>query len=169
MRREACVFVVAAFLMVLLLAPRVGATSTTLPFTLCEKAALGTQSVRHWVDDEGVDHLRDLVWTSTFEGTFGDGTEFTGEGSGLLSWNLDTTSYNGDLFGAFGWTFYGFRGTGDVTFSGRFSGAFTAGVISNDLVAHAGVMTLTGHAPSGAVVCPAGAEPWTGTILIPNG
>lgn len=171
MKRVAWAWVLAAFLMLLLVAPHVQAQNTRLSFTLCETANIDwtTESARHWVDAAGIDHWRNAEWTSTFVGTFGDGTAFTGEGSGLLSWNLDTTSYNGDLFGAFSWTFYGFRGAGDVTFSGRFSGAFTGGIISNDLVAHAEVMTLTGHAPSDSVVCPDGAEPWAGTILMPQG
>lgn len=168
MRREAWILAVAAFLLLLFAAPQVRAEATTLSFTLCETAILDPDSGTARVDDEGVLHVRNLLWTSTFEGTFGDGTAFAGAGSGTFSYNLDLASGNGDLFGAFGWTFYGFRGAGDVTFSGRFSGAFTAGIISNDLIAHAEVMTLTGHAPSDSVVCLTG-EPWAGAILMPQG
>ncbi len=167
MRREAWVLAVAAFLLLVFAAPQVGAKATSLSFELCEAATLGDQLDRAWVDDAGIYHVRNLVWTSSFEGTFGDGTAFTGEGSGVFSYNVDTASGLGDLFGAFSWTFRDFGGAGDVTFSGRFSGAFTPS-ITNDLVAHAGTMTLMGHAPGDSVVCSGSAEPWAGTILVPH-
>lgn len=166
MKREAWALAVAAFLMLLVLAPQVSAQSSRLSLTLCEMANIDWTSGRSWQDSAGISHFRDLVWTSTFQGEFGDGTEFTGAGSGLLSLNWDQ-SYTGDLGGAFRWTFYGFRD--DATFSGRFSGTSVAGVLSDDGVAHAGVMTLLGHGQTGTDACPAGAGYWTGTILMPHG
>ena len=169
MRRYALALAVAAFLLLLFAAPQVRAQATPLSFKLCEAAIVDITTGTTRVDDDGVLHVRDQLWTSTFEGTFAGGTAFAGAGSGTFSYNLDLASGNGDLFGAFRWTFHDFRGAGDVTFSGRFSGAFAAGVISNDLIGHAGVMMLAAHAPSDSVVCPSGAEPWAGTILMPQG
>lgn len=168
MRREVWTLAVAAFLLLLFAAPEVRADATRLSFTLCETATLDLHSGTAWLDDAGIYHVRNMAWTSTFEGTFGGGTAFTGEGSGLFNYNVDTTSGLGDHFGAFSWTFHPFRGASEVTFSGRFSGAFTP-TITNDLVAHAGVMTLKGHALGESIVCSGSAEPWSGTILIPPG
>lgn len=161
MRREAVALAVAAFVALVLVAPQVRAGAMTLQLSACETLALG--SFESYRIAGGIEHYRNWQWSSTFVGTFSDGTPLSGTGGGLLNWDLNAATGDGDLFGEFHWTFAGFQG--GVTFSGRFSGTFDAGVIHDSWVAHAGTMTIMGKGLSGA--CPGGASLQDAVILIP--
>ncbi len=163
MRREAIAVLVAGCVLLLLGAPQVHAQAATRSLTACETLSLtDTGTMR---EQGGIQHLRDMQWTSAFVGEFGDGTPLSGKGAGLLNWNLNTATGDGDLFGEFSWTFADFHG--GVTFSGRFSGTFDAGVIHDGWVAHGEGMTIMGQGLSNA--CPGGASLQNAVILMPHG
>ncbi len=103
---------------------------------------------------------RSWAWNSTFTSTLGPGTDY-----GVLGWNVDLATGNGDLFGTFNWAFDDFAP--GVTFSGHFNGTFTAGVIQDSWVGHGGGMTVFGHGLSGSAAC-GGNSLQNGAILTPQ-
>lgn len=160
MRQLAIALAVAGCLLLVLAAPNVQAQAGTLSLTLRETLDNDPTAVceRSWTTDQ-IFHCRDLPWTSAFVGEFADGDEFRGKGSGLLSYNLNMETLNGDLFGEFSWTFSDWQD--GVTFSGRFTGTFDGGVIHDFIWARGEGMQLMGHGDS--------VEGFQGVILIPHG
>ena len=121
-------------------------------------------AVMEWTDEDGIEHVRGLPFSHDVTG------DTIGSGTGVINWNFDPATGDGDEFGTLmstkTWPAGGLSGT----FQGRFSNTITGLSLLGHTTVHGGggfegmkmILTLSGTFGSGV-------RHYDGIILDPHG